>query len=75
MQSLYAYYDGVSIRTPEQLILKKGQKILVTILDEDISATEESMYMLHTSLKSGAFDFLMEDKVEYTSADLKTKYK
>ncbi len=74
MQSLYAYYDGVSIRTPEQLTLKKGQKILVTILDEDISASEESMYILQTSLKSGAFNFLMEDKVEYTSADLKTKY-
>ena len=74
MQSLYAYYDGVSIRTPEQLTLKKGQKILVTILDDDISATEESMHMLHTSLKSGAFDFLMEDKIEYNVNDVKTKY-
>lgn len=76
MKSVYAIYDGESFVTSEKIELKKGQKVVLTILEDEINSSEESSYLYNTAIKSGAFDFLLEEgEHEYTIDDCKIKYK
>lgn len=76
MKSIYAIYDGENFATAEKIELKKGQRVILTILDDEINSAEESSYLYATAVKSGAFDFLLqEDEHEYSVDDCKIKYK
>lgn len=76
MESIYAVFDGEKFVTEKKIDLKKGQKIILTILDEEISASEEANYSYATAIKSGAFNYLFQEgEEEYTLADCKTKFK
>ena len=76
MKSIYAVYDGQNFTTVEKVEFKKGQKVILTILEDEINPSEESSYLYRTAIKSGAFDFLLEEgEHEYTIDDCKIKYK
>jgi|GEM_PF-5333377 len=75
MESLYAVFDGEKFVTEKKIDLKKGQKIIVTILDDEISPEEEAVYSYATAIQSGAFDYLFQEgEEEYTIEDCKVKY-
>lgn len=76
MRSVYAIYDGEHFATAEKIELKKGQKVIVIILEDEIIPSEESAYLYRTAIKSGAFDFLLEEgEHEYSIDDCTVTYK
>lgn len=76
MRSVFAVFDGEKFVTEKKIDLKKGQIIIMTILEEEISAGEEAKYMQATAVKSDAFDYLFEEgEQEYTTEDCKIKCK
>ncbi len=76
MESVFAVFDGERFITEKKIDLKKGQRIIMTILEDEISAGDEANYMQATATKSGAFDYLFyEGEQEYTVEDCKTKLK
>ncbi len=76
MESVFAVFDGEKFITEKKIDLKKGQRIIVTILENEISAEDEAAYLYATALKSGAFNYLFEEgEQEYTMEDCKTKFK
>jgi hypothetical protein len=76
MESIYAVFDGQKFVTEKQVDLKKGQKVILTILEEEILPEEEANYSYATAMKSGAFNYLFEEgEQEYSIDDCKIKYK
>jgi len=76
MESFFAVFDGEKFVTETKISLRKGQKIIVTVLEAEIPAVEEANYMQATAVKSGAFDYLFEEgEQEYTTEDCKIKFK
>lgn len=76
MESFFAVFDGEKFVTETKIPLRKGQKIIVTVLEAEIPAGEEANYMQATAVKSGAFDYLFEEgEQEYTTEDCKIKFK
>ena len=76
MESIYAVFDGEKFVTEKKIDLKKGQKIIVTILEEEIRPEDESTFTYATAVKSGAFNYsFQEGEEEYCSDDCKIKYK
>ncbi len=76
MESIYAVFDGEKCVTEKKIDLKKGQKIIVTILEEEIRPEDESTFTYATAVKSGAFNYLFQEgEEEYSSDDCKIKYK
>lgn len=76
MESVFAVFDGEKFITEKKIELKKGQRIIVTFLEEEISAEDEANYMHATAAKSGAFDYLFEEgEQEYNIEDCKIKFK
>ncbi|MBA4139423.1 MAG: hypothetical protein H0X70_02800 [Segetibacter sp.] len=76
MESIYAVFDGEKFVTEKKIDLKKGQKIIVTILEEEIRPEDESTFTYATAVKSGAFNYLFQEgEEEYSSDDCKIKYK
>lgn len=76
MESVFAVFDGEKFITEKKIDFKKGQKLIVTILEEEIFAGDEASYMQATAAKSGAFDYLFEEgEQEYTMEDCKIKFK
>ncbi len=76
MESIYAVFDGEKFVTEKKIDLKKGQKIIVTILEEEIRPEDESTFTYATAVKSGAFNYLFhEGEEEYSRDDCKIKYK
>lgn len=72
MESIYAVFDGEKFVTEKKIELKKGQKIILTILEDDISPAEEANVSFATALKGGAFNYLFnEGEEEYTIDDCK----
>lgn len=76
MESVFAVYDGEKFITEKKFDLKKGQRIIVTILEDEISAEDEANFMHATAIKSEAFNYLFEEgEQEYTIEDCKIKFK
>ena len=76
MESVYAVYDGEKFVTENEISLKKGQKVILTILEEEIQPNEESLYTYATSIKGGSFDFLLnEDEQDYSIDDCRKKFR
>ena len=76
MESVFAVFDGEKFVAEKPIVLKKGQKVIVTILEEDILPLEEGSYTYATALKSGAFNYLFEEGEEdYSLEDCKIRYK
>ena len=56
----------------KKIDLKKGQKIILTILEDEISPEDEAGFSYATNIKSGAFDYLLQEgEQEYTIEDCK----
>jgi hypothetical protein len=64
MESIYAVFDGEKFVTEKKIDLKKGQKIIVTILEEEIRPEDESTFTYATAVKSGAFNYLFQEGEE-----------
>ena len=62
MESLYAIYDGEKFVTIQEIHLNKGQKLSLTILEEEILPAVESKYMYATAIKSRALNYLPEER-------------
>ena len=76
MVSVFAYFDGEKLIAEKKLYIKKGQKLILTVLDEDYSEGDETAIMYDTAVRSESFDFLFaEGEHEDTPADLKEKFK
>lgn len=76
MESVFAYFDGEKLVAEKKLSFKKGQKVILTVLDEEDSEVNETAIMYDTATKSESFDFLFaEGEHEYSPADLKEKFK
>ncbi len=76
MESVFAIFDGENFIIERKIDFKKGQRIIMTILEDEISAREEANYMHATAIKSGAFNYLFEEgEQEYTTEDCKIKFK
>lgn len=76
MESIFAVFDGEKFITEKKIDLKKGQRIIVTILEEEIPSEDEGNYSYATAIKSGAFNYLSEEgEQEYSLEDCKIKYK
>lgn len=76
MESFFAVFDGEKFVTETKIPLRKGQKIIVTVLEAEIPAGEEANYMQATAVKSGAFNYLFEEgEQEYTTEDCIIKFK
>lgn len=76
MESVFAVFDGVKFITDKKIYLKKGQRLIVTILEDEISAEDEAGFIYATAAKSGSFDYLFEEgEQEYTLEDCKVKFK
>jgi hypothetical protein len=72
MESIYGAFDGEKIVTEKKVDLKKGQKIILTILEEEILPGQEANFSYATAIKSGSFDYLFEEgEQEYTIEDCK----
>lgn len=64
------------VDTGKKIDFKKGQRIIITILEDEIPVEEEGNYSYATAIKSGAFDYLFEEgEQEYTIEDCKIKFK
>ena len=75
MESVFAYFDGEKLIAEKKLSFKKGQKVILTVLDEE-TLGNESAIINDTSIKSKSFEYrCAEGEHEYTSADLKEKFK
>jgi hypothetical protein len=76
MESVFAVFDGERFITEKKIDFKKGQKIIMTILEDEISVEDEANSMHITAVKSGAFNYLFEEgEQEYDIEDCKTKFK
>ena len=76
MESVYAYFDGEKLIAEKKLRFKKGQKVILTVLDEENTLGNESAIINDTAIKSESFEYLdAESEHEYTPADLKEKFK
>lgn len=76
MESVFAVFNGERFITEKIIDFKKGQKIIITILEDEISLEDEANYMQTTAIKSGAFDYLLEEgEQDYTIEDCKIKFK
>ena len=76
MESVFAYFDGEKLIAEKKLSFKKGQKVILTVLDEENTLGNESAIMYDTAIKSESFEYLFaEGEHEYTPADLKEKFK
>lgn len=76
MESVFAVFDGEKFVTEKKIDLRKGQRIIMTILEQEITTGEEAEYMQATAVKSGAFDYLFEEgEQQYTTEDCKIKFK
>lgn len=76
MESVFAVFDGEKFITEKKIDFKKGQRIIVTILEDEIASEDEAKYSYATAIKSGAFDYLFEKgEQEYNLEDCKIKYK
>lgn len=76
MESVFAYFDGEKLIAEKKLSLKKGQKVILTVLDEENTLGNESAIINDTAIKSERFEYLdVEGEHEYTPADLKEKFK
>ncbi len=60
MESIYAVFDGEKFVIEKQVDLKKGQKVILTILEKEILPEEEANYSYATAIKSGAFNYLFK---------------
>lgn len=70
MLSVKAIFDGKRITFLDKSKKVKPCKVIVTFLDEDLTAEE-----LHElSEKNGSLDFLKDEDEIYTDKDLKVKY-
>ena len=71
MISMRGKYDGKVLKLNQPIALKLERDVIVTFLDEDISADE-----IHKITESsGSFDFLMNEAEDiYSDSDLKKKY-
>ena len=75
MESVFAYFDGEKLIAEKKLSFKKGQKVILTVLDEE-TLGNESAIINDTSIKSKSFEYRCAvGEHEYTSADLKEKFK
>ena len=75
MESVFAYFDGEKLIAEKKLSLKKGQKVILTVLDEETLGNESAINN-DTSIKSESLEYLFADgEHEYTPADLKEKFK
>ena len=71
MISLRGKYDGKVLKLNQPIALKSERDVIVTFLDEDISADE----IQKITESSGSFDFLMNEAEDiYSDSDLKKKY-
>ena len=43
MYAVQGYYDGETIQIPDKIMAKKGQKVVVTVLDEFVKAHDETV--------------------------------
>jgi hypothetical protein len=76
MESVFAVFDGEKFIPEKKIDLKKGQRIIITVLEDEISPEDEGNYSYVTAIKSGAFDYLFEEgEEEYSLEDCKTKFK
>lgn len=76
MESIYAVFDGEKIVPEKKMGLRKGQKVIVTVLDEEIAEPGEAAIMYTTAVESGTFNYLFEEgEQEYSVSDCKEKYK
>ncbi len=76
MESVFAYFDGEKLKAEKKMFIKKGQKVILTVLDEEYSGGNESAIMYDTAVRSESFDFLFaEGEHEYAPDDLKEKFK
>jgi hypothetical protein len=72
MESVYAVFDGEKFVTEKKIEFKKGQKIIFTLLEDEIASENEAGYLYSTAIKSGAFNYLFEEgEQEYTIDDCK----
>ena len=71
MISMRGKYDGKVLKLNQPISLKSERDVIVTFLDEDISADE----IQKITESSGSFDFLMNEAEDiYSDSDLKKKY-
>ncbi len=76
MESVFAIFDGERFIPEKKIDLVKGQRIIMTILEDEILPSDEASYMHTTAAKSGAFDYLFkEGEQEYSIEDCKIKFK
>ena len=72
MVSVYAIYDGKTLRLLDNVRVDTPKKVIITFLDDDL----EGFAMNHIAQVGGAFDFLeLEEEDVYTDEDLKVKYR
>lgn len=72
MESVYAVFDGERFVTEKKIDFKKGQKIILTLLEDEIASENEANFSYATAIKSGAFNYLFEEgEQEYTIEDCK----
>ncbi|MCY7421698.1 MAG: hypothetical protein LH478_08150 [Chitinophagaceae bacterium] len=76
MESVFAFYDGEKFIAEKKMTFRKGQKVILTVLDEDTQLNNESSIMYDTTVKSESFNYLFaEGEHEYTIDDCKEKLK
>lgn len=71
------FFDGEKLVPEKEFVFKKGQKVILTVLKNDIpEKSNDSTIMYDTAMASGSFDYLfVEGEEEYSIKDCKEKYK
>ncbi len=76
MESVFAYYDGEKFIPEKKIEFLKGQKVILTVLEDEIKILDESNLMYNTSANGGSLDYLFEEgEAEYSINDCKEKFK
>lgn len=72
MESVFAYYDVEKFIPEKKMKFLKGQKVILTVLEDDMKILDEFNMMYNTSVKGRSLDYLFEEgEVEYSIKDCK----